>query len=115
MLLSWLADTLAHPRNEYPSFPAALSCLPLVAPARLAEILGERLHKLDSMPAAIDPERVRQEYGLERVFVIEDEYRRTVLTAEREWIAALVRDLETGRLHWQRPDRLSATPSEYSP
>ncbi|WP_420097504.1 PadR family transcriptional regulator [Brevibacterium sediminis] len=115
VLLSWLADTLARPRNEYPSFAAALSCVPLTTPARLAEMLGERLRALDVMLDELRPEGVRQEYGLERVFVLEDEYRRAMLLAEREWIASLVRDLEAGKLRWQRPDPLSTEAAEGSP
>lgn len=115
VLLSWLADTLARPRNEYPSFAAALSCLPLIPPTRLLELLGERLQALDSMLVTVQPERVRQEYKLERVFVIEDEYRRAMLTAEREWIAALMRDINAGELHWQSQDRRAATPPDTSP
>lgn len=103
VLLSWLSETLASPRNEYPAFAAALSCVPLVDPATLAGLLHERLAVLDSALAQVRPEQVREEYGLERVFVIEDEYRRAMLTAEHEWVAALVRDLETGRLSWERP------------
>lgn len=102
-LLSWLSETLARPRNEYPSFAAALSCLPLITPAQLVALLSDRLAALDSMLADIRPEQVRQEYGLARVFVIEDEYRRAMLVAERQWVAAIIDDLESGQLQWTRP------------
>lgn len=115
VLLSWLTDTLARPRNEYPSFAAALSCFPLTTPRQLWELLQERLHDLDATLVKIQPERVRRDYGLERVFVLEDEYRRAMLLAERDWIAALIGDLEAGDLRWQRPEHLSAAETDDSP
>ncbi|MGB4137718.1 MAG: PadR family transcriptional regulator [Microbacterium sp.] len=103
VLLSWLSETLSRPRNEYPSFAAALSCLPLIAPAHLVSLLDERLSVLDSILAAVQPEKVREEYELERVFVIEDEYRRAMLVAERAWVANLAQEVGTGRLSWTQP------------
>lgn len=112
VLLSWLSETLARPRNEYPSFAAALSCLPLTTPTRLAALLGDRLRSLDTMLAEVQPEQVRAEYGLDRIFVIEDEYRRAMLTAERAWVAALIEELETDRLRWAQPERFAAPLTE---
>lgn len=112
VLLSWLSETLARPRNEYPSFAAALACLPLTTPARLALLLGERIDALASMLAEVQPEKVRQDYELERVFVIEDEYRRAMLTAERDWVASIIRDLEADELLWERPRQLPAIRQE---
>ncbi|UOQ57883.1 PadR family transcriptional regulator [Leucobacter allii] len=103
VLLGWLAETLARPRNEYPSFAAALSCLPLTTPDVLASLLRERLTALDALVAAVQPERTREAHGLARVFVIEDEYRRAMLAAERAWVAATVEELEDGRLSWAHP------------
>jgi hypothetical protein len=37
-----------------------------------------------------------------RLFLIEDEYRAAMLTAEIAWLKAIVDDLATGRLTWDR-------------
>ncbi|MEV1143594.1 helix-turn-helix transcriptional regulator [Micromonospora sp. NPDC049799] len=98
---AWLADALAAPAREFPEFPAALSFLPILPPAeaarqldRRAELLAARLREREAVLAAID---------LPRLFLVEDEYRLTVLRAELEWVRALVADLRAGTLTWDGP------------
>ncbi|MFF5175544.1 PadR family transcriptional regulator [Micromonospora sp. NPDC000089] len=94
----WLADALATPAREFPEFPAALSFLPLLPPAeaarrleRRAEVLADRLGEREAMLAGLD---------LPRLFLVEDEYRLTLLRTELDWVRGMVDDLRTGRLTW---------------
>ncbi|MFI7573614.1 PadR family transcriptional regulator [Micromonospora sp. NPDC049497] len=98
---AWLADALAAPAREFPEFPAALSFLPILPPAeaarqldRRAELLAARLREREAVLAAVD---------LPRLFLVEDEYRLTVMRAELEWVRALVADLRAGTLTWDGP------------
>ncbi|WP_206051118.1 PadR family transcriptional regulator [Nocardioides speluncae] len=102
-LYAWLGEMLGRPRNEYPEFPAALAFVALLTPARTAELLAERIAELDAVLAQPDPETVGKELGLPRVFLVEDEYKRAMATAERAWVAGLVADLRSGSLAWERP------------
>ncbi|MGN9813582.1 PadR family transcriptional regulator [Micromonospora sp. BQ11] len=98
---AWLADALAAPAREFPEFPAALSFLPILPPAeaarqldRRAELLAARLREREAVLAAVD---------LPRLFLVEDEYRLSVLRAELDWVRALVADLRAGTLTWDGP------------
>ena len=43
-----------------------------------------------------------------RLFVIEAEYALAMMRAERRWVLALARDIDSGRLAWPRPQRQEA-------
>ncbi len=99
-LRTWLAEAIATPRDEYPELPAALSYAVLLGPDELTGLLVRRLAALDRLLAAPTPEQVAAAHGLVRVLVLEDEYQRAVLTAERDWVRGVVRDLRSGALTW---------------
>lgn len=100
-LHAWLDDMLAVPAAEYPAFPAALAFLPLLAPRHVAELLERRAAAVRAALAEIDPAAV----DLPRLFLVEDSYRHTMLTAELAWLDEHVADLRTGALTWD-PERL---------
>lgn len=92
----WLRTMLSVPERHFPDFPAALSVMVLLEPEEVrhelearAEALARRLDELDSSG-----------YELPRVFLVEDEYRRTVTRAELDWVRSLIEDLRAGRLSW---------------
>ncbi|MPZ51917.1 MAG: PadR family transcriptional regulator [Acidimicrobiia bacterium] len=103
-LREWLTSELSTPRNEYPNFPAALSLVPHLSSQEVATLLEERARNLDSQLTELDPQKVAAELGLERVFLVEDEYRCAIIAAELGWVRRLVDDLRSGELPWPNPD-----------
>lgn len=75
-------------------FPAALAFLPVLHPDRVRELLAARVTALHNRLAAVAPQ------GLPRLFLIEDEYRATMIRTELHWLRAVVDDLAEGRLTW---------------
>lgn len=100
-LRSWLRSMLATPAREYPSFPAALSFLPSLSRAEAVEALAERADQLRDAVAAVESELKTP--GLTRLFLIESELLRDVLTAELAFVRGLVEDLHAQRLDWPDP------------
>jgi len=98
-LADWLRTMLATPANEYPDFPAALSFLPNLAPAEVVEALNTRVDRLTERLAALDDE-LNQLTFLPRLFLVETEYQRQVLSAELGYVRNLVDDLRTERITW---------------
>ncbi|MGW1054672.1 PadR family transcriptional regulator [Streptomyces sp. NPDC002521] len=97
----WLREMLVAPRAEYPEFPAALSftmmLLPQGAAADLSARAGQVRARLAELEAAAEEAR---QLALPRVTMLEDEYRRAVLTAELDWLDAVTSDLRSGALTW---------------
>jgi len=96
----WLREMLSDTGGQYPEFIAALSIvfgLP-VDEARTqlelrAQRVAEQLTGTERVLAAAPPQ-------LPRLFLLEEEYRRTMLGAELEWLRGVIADLEEGRLAW---------------
>jgi DNA-binding PadR family transcriptional regulator len=95
----WLTDMLARPRNEYPQFPAALSFVMLLSPAEAAATLEQRAMALRGELAALDAD-LDETAGLPRVVLMDDEYRRAMVTAELAWLDGVIADLRSGSLTW---------------
>jgi hypothetical protein len=99
---------LSTPVQEFPQFPAAISLLPLLAPADALQQLETRQARLIEHLAAIDEEVRIHAAGLPRLFLLESEYRRAVLEAEMKWVGSVITDLRGGQLDWtdtwMRPD-----------
>jgi DNA-binding PadR family transcriptional regulator len=90
---------LAHPDPDATLFVAALSflgCLPVPRARAALEARRAELHRrIDGARAAL------AEVGhLPRLLLVETEFEIARLTAERDWVAALLADIDAGRLDW---------------
>lgn len=107
----WLREMVPTPAREFPEFPAALAFLAVVEPAEVHDMLTERIAaqeaRLTALTASAPP-------GLPRLFLIEDEYRAAMLTAELTWLRSVVTDLASGALHWDE-DLIRTTLATFAP
>ena len=88
---TWLRDLIETPVKEFPRFEAALSLLPAVPPAEAVGLLESRSRRLGAMAEEI---RARIEVVskiVEPLFLVENEYRLTLIEAERQFIDDLLR------------------------
>jgi len=100
-LQEWLSAMLGEPATEFPEFPAALAFLMLLPPKEAALRLrarGEALKRQLAKEQAAT--KAARDSGLPRLFLIEDEYKQTMLRAEIAWVISLIRDLRTRKLSW---------------
>jgi DNA-binding PadR family transcriptional regulator len=96
----WLRQMLRATDNDYPEFLAALSILfglpPDEARSELQlreQALSTELAEAQAALKAIPPE-------LPRLFLLEEEYRVALLTAEVSFLGGVIEDLKAGRLTW---------------
>jgi DNA-binding PadR family transcriptional regulator len=102
LAITWTLDMLTAPRHEFAEFTAALAYLPLLDPEVAADALALRLSDRRS-----ELERVRHDLDkapdfLPRIVVVEAEYAIAHLETDVDWIAALLDDLRSGALTWDR-------------
>jgi DNA-binding PadR family transcriptional regulator len=102
LAITWTLDMLTAPRHEFAEFTAALAYLPLLDPEVAADALALRLSDRRS-----ELERVRHDLAkapdfLPRIVVVEAEYAIAHLETDVAWIAALLDDLRSGALTWDR-------------
>jgi DNA-binding PadR family transcriptional regulator len=107
---AWLIDMLPTPAREFPEFPAALAFIAILPPAEVRDMLVRRIATLEEKLAAITAQAPP---GLPRLFLIEDEYRAAMLTAELTWLTGVVADLTEGRLTWDE-DLIRQTQAMFS-
>jgi DNA-binding PadR family transcriptional regulator len=98
-MLVWMREMLATPAHEFPEFPAALAYLALLTPEDAQVQLGRRAHALAAELDRIDAE-LRAAELIPRLFLIEMEYLRTMLSTELAWVRSIIDDLSAGRLTW---------------
>ncbi|MFD0657545.1 PadR family transcriptional regulator [Thermocatellispora tengchongensis] len=96
----WLREMLAEPREEYPEFPAAVSCLPMLPAEDALRQLERRRARLSERLARLQEEIAAATGRLPRRALLEEEHRRALLAAELMWVASLTEDLRAGRLAW---------------
>ncbi|MGB3632496.1 MAG: helix-turn-helix transcriptional regulator [Rubrobacteraceae bacterium] len=97
--LTWLRELLGEPMKEYTQFAAGLSFLPALPPTEAADLLQERVRRLEgevgTMRSRMDEV---SEQGLPRLFLVEHEHELVLKEAELKWVRGLVRDIEDGTL-----------------
>lgn len=98
----WLREMLRNTEADYPEFVAAVSILFGLPPEEAQAELELRVEKLEDALAASERELTNVPPGLPRLFVLEEEYRRTMLEAEISWVRGVIDDLRTGRLTWSQ-------------
>ena len=96
----WLRQMLCATDNDYPEFLAALSILfglpPDEARAQLEvreQQLSDELAETQAALSEVPPE-------LPRLFLLEEEYRIALLSAEVSFLGGVIEDLKAGRLTW---------------
>ncbi|HEX5995464.1 MAG TPA: PadR family transcriptional regulator [Jiangellales bacterium] len=109
-LHEWLRTMLSTPAMEYPEFPAALSFLPNLAPSDAIAALTARVARLEERLVLLDDEIAQVTKFLPRLFVVESEYQRQVVTAELTYVRSLVEDLRAERITWPFVDGGPAWP-----
>jgi DNA-binding PadR family transcriptional regulator len=96
----WLRQMLSDTGGQYPEFIAALSILfglPVEEARSQLELRAERIAaQLDETERGIEAAPP----GLPRLFLLEEEYRATMLRAELGWLGGVIADLTEGRLTW---------------
>jgi DNA-binding PadR family transcriptional regulator len=124
MLVDWLSDLLRSPAKEFTQFEAGLSLMAALPPEDVARLLKVRLMTLEVEIHKGDGLRdLGAELNLPRLFWVEDEYRNVMRKAERDWVKALVQEIEEGSLegmelwrsfHTERAEHTEqAEPSEH--
>lgn len=121
VVLQWMREMLSAPRTEFPEFPAAIACLPLLEPEDALRQLELRRERLSAALAQQKADLAAAPAGLPRLFLLEEEYLRAVTRAELTWVSSLVEDLRAGRLSWSArwlaeiAAKFSPTTNESSP
>jgi DNA-binding PadR family transcriptional regulator len=95
----WLREMLAETTGDYPDFIAAVSILFGLEPDDARAQLEQRASKLAEALADTDAQLAGNP-DLPRLFLLEEEYRKAILTAQLSWIHGVMDDLQTGRLTW---------------
>jgi DNA-binding PadR family transcriptional regulator len=96
----WLREMLSDPGGQYPEFIVALSILFALPVEEAREQLELRAERLAEQLAETEGTLGSAPPGLPRLFVLEEEYRKTLLRAEIEWLRGVIADLTDGRLTW---------------
>jgi DNA-binding PadR family transcriptional regulator len=96
----WLREMLSTAGGDYPEFIAALSILFGLPPEDAREQLELRAERLEAELADTEREVAGAPPGLPRLFLLEEEYRQTMLRAELDWLRGVIADIREGRLDW---------------
>jgi DNA-binding PadR family transcriptional regulator len=102
--IDWLQELLASTGPESSEFTVALSTMFVLAPDDARSQLEARrqrlLTQLEEAEQAISGPDVPP--GLPRLFLLDEFYRRAILTTELAWTDELISELADGRLNWSR-------------
>jgi DNA-binding PadR family transcriptional regulator len=98
---SWLAELVAEPQHEYPHFVAALSLIAALPPGEVVPLLRHRLGRLHQARAEIrgliDTTLAQ---GVPELFLVEEEYRLTLLDAETSFVEQLTEKITDPQTGW---------------
>jgi DNA-binding PadR family transcriptional regulator len=96
----WLREMLRTTGAEYPEFIVAVSMLFGLDPVDSRWQLEVRAEGLAAQLAETEAAVASAPEGLPRLFMLEEEYRRTLLEAELAWVRSVIDDMRAGRLTW---------------
>jgi DNA-binding PadR family transcriptional regulator len=117
-LVDWLSELLAMPVKEFLQFEAALSLMPVLSPEEVARQLEVRLNRLEGELAGTDGFFVSAaERGMPYLWLVEADYARALMRAERDFVVGLLEKIRKGELSeiraWRRAHELAdGVPSE---
>lgn len=95
----WLKEMLTDTGNDFPEFLVGVSFLTVLTPEEVRHELAARAERLRAEAEELDAAFMR--YGeLPRVFMLEEELRRTIVRAELDWLDSVLEDLRTEAISW---------------
>ncbi|HEX3447771.1 MAG TPA: PadR family transcriptional regulator [Isosphaeraceae bacterium] len=92
---AWMRELLGTPVKEYPQFEAALSLLPAVPPEEALALLEARVRRLGEMSEELRAAVELAVKHVEALFLVENEYRLSLIDAERQFIEGLIQRIKT--------------------
>ncbi len=98
-LLDWLGVLIRTPATEYTQFAAGLAFIAHLSPTEAVALLEDRMRSLSKQiqEQSSDMEAgIRQ--GVDKLFLIEDEYRLAQLESEQAWVKKLIGEMKDGTL-----------------
>jgi len=96
-----IADIIAAPVYEFPSFPVAIGEAHNLPKDTVIDLVRRRLKGLDVLREEAEDAFVHfGRTALPRKYWLDVSYLEAVYSAEREWLTKLVADLESGELDW---------------
>ncbi|BBH67785.1 PadR family transcriptional regulator [Actinoplanes sp. OR16] len=115
-LVDWIRELLSAAEREHPRFRAGLSVMSALAPDEVTGLLQQRLAELEQRISALDETLAHEAEKVPRLFLIEAEYDRAMLTAEAAWMRSLIAELLGGTLpglaEWRRAHDTGEIPDE---
>jgi DNA-binding PadR family transcriptional regulator len=99
-ITAWLRELIAEPEHEYPQFAAALAFFAALEKDEVIHLLRRRTVMLESRIATTDTQlkSLAEDMHLPRLFMVEGEYGLAMDRAELDWVRALIRDIQDGKL-----------------
>ena len=97
-LRDWLRELLSEPDDQPTPFAAALAEGGILPPAEMAELLAQRLARLDKANAAHEAELTVWNERLPRILLIESDYELAMRKAQADWVRGLLSEITEGTL-----------------
>lgn len=95
-LTDWTRELVSEPEAEKSRFLAGLSVLSVLPPDEVIDLLTQRITKLDKTITESRAQLAALEGTVPRLFLVEDDYELTMLSAEADWARALRDSLADG-------------------
>lgn len=95
----WIRGMLTNTENEFPEFPVGVSFIMALTPDQAKQDLRTRADAIALQINEIQPWLGGSE-KVPRLYLLEEEYRHAMLSAELKWLRSVIDDLETGRITW---------------
>jgi DNA-binding PadR family transcriptional regulator len=98
----WLQEMLSTPAPEYPEFPAALGFVASLSHDTVLDALESRVtalqERITSLDKQVEASVAEAPGGVDRIYLIENEYQQAIWQAERTWVLGLIDDLRSKRM-----------------
>ncbi|MGH8878968.1 MAG: PadR family transcriptional regulator [Stackebrandtia sp.] len=103
-LRDWLRELIAEPNHEYPAFVTGLSLISALPPEEATALLRQRLEVLRTQCEEItDLVYGAATEGVHELFLIEEDYRKSILEAEMSFIEKFLHKINDPQSDWARP------------
>jgi len=97
--IDWLRVLIRMPATEYSQFVAGLALIAHLSPTEAVTLLQDRVRSISvKIEEQYSDLEIGKQRGVDRIFLIEDEYRLAQLENEREWIQKLIEEIKDGTL-----------------